>query len=72
MMQRLITPRSFSFERAAQLLSAEEKNADRISFSGIVSQDIDVEPGDLFVALPGQNVHGSQFIEKARSRGAVA
>jgi UDP-N-acetylmuramoyl-L-alanyl-D-glutamate--2,6-diaminopimelate ligase len=72
MMQRLITTPSLSLDRAAQLLSVQVKNAQDISFSGIVAQDGDVEPGDLFLALPGQNVHGSQFIESARSRGAVA
>ncbi len=31
-----------------------------------------VEPGDLFVALPGSHVHGGSFEAEAASRGAVA
>ena len=71
-MQRLVTAPSLTLDRAAQLLSAEVMNSQEIAFTGIVAQDGDVEPGDLFLALPGHNVHGSKFIENARSRGAVA
>ena len=31
-----------------------------------------VEPGDLFVAVPGSRADGRQFIAEALSRGAVA
>jgi len=34
--------------------------------------DREVEPGALFVALPGQHSHGAQFAQGARDRGAVA
>lgn len=72
MIERLITPYTFTFDQAAHLLSAELKNPQNISFSGIVAQDGDVEPGDLFLALPGQNVHGAKFIDNAAEKGAVA
>jgi UDP-N-acetylmuramoyl-L-alanyl-D-glutamate--2,6-diaminopimelate ligase len=72
MMQRLINPLSLTFDQAARLLSAEVKNSQVISFSGVISQDSDVEPGDLFLALPGEKVHGAEFIAKAEKLGAVA
>ncbi len=71
-MQRLINPHTLTLDQAARLLSAEVKNSQEISFSGVVSQDSDVEPGDLFLALPGKKVHGAEFIEKAKKLGAVA
>jgi len=42
------------------------------SINGICSDSRAVEIGDLFVALPGANHHGADFIEGALSRGAVA
>jgi UDP-N-acetylmuramoyl-L-alanyl-D-glutamate--2,6-diaminopimelate ligase len=40
--------------------------------AGIVYDSRRVTPGMVFVALPGQNVDGHQFIAEAISRGAVA
>ncbi|PPF14250.1 UDP-N-acetylmuramoyl-L-alanyl-D-glutamate--2,6-diaminopimelate ligase [Rathayibacter rathayi] len=40
--------------------------------SGVTLIASDVEPGDLFVALPGVNRHGAEFVEQAASRGAAA
>lgn len=40
-------------------------------FSGITSDSRSVENGDLFVALPGSNVHGATFIDQVVSSGAV-
>lgn len=40
--------------------------------SGLTSRAQEIEPGDLFIALPGQNVHGASFSHTAQSRGAVA
>ena len=31
-----------------------------------------VEPGDLFLAIPGERVDGHQFVGEALQRGAVA
>ncbi|MGI9371633.1 MAG: UDP-N-acetylmuramoyl-L-alanyl-D-glutamate--2,6-diaminopimelate ligase [Hyphomicrobiales bacterium] len=39
---------------------------------GITSDSRDVEPGYLFAALPGVNVDGAKFIDKAFENGAVA
>lgn len=40
--------------------------------SGVTLSTDDVRPGDLFVALPGRNHHGAQFVEAAVAAGAVA
>jgi UDP-N-acetylmuramoyl-L-alanyl-D-glutamate--2,6-diaminopimelate ligase len=39
---------------------------------GVSMASTDVEPGDLFVAVPGLKVHGARFAGEAASRGAVA
>ena len=45
--------------------------ADR-TFTGVTMSSGDVEPGDLFVAVPGLKVHGARFAADAVARGAVA
>ena len=43
-----------------------------LEISGVVQSASEVEPGDLFIALPGSKHHGIEFIDEAISRGAVA
>ena len=43
-----------------------------VSVTGITSNSKDVKPGDVFVALPGQRVHGLDFATDAIAQGAVA
>lgn len=45
---------------------------DGVEVSGITVRASEVEPGDVFVGLPGVHVHGAQFAADARERGAVA
>lgn len=40
--------------------------------SAVVTDSREVEPGDLFVALPGERVDGHDFVAAAFQRGAVA
>jgi UDP-N-acetylmuramoyl-L-alanyl-D-glutamate--2,6-diaminopimelate ligase len=40
--------------------------------TGVVSDNRVVQPGDLFVALPGAHAHGVRFAADAIARGAVA
>jgi len=42
------------------------------TFTGVTMSSGDVEPGDLFVAVPGLKVHGARFVGDALARGAVA
>jgi UDP-N-acetylmuramoyl-L-alanyl-D-glutamate--2,6-diaminopimelate ligase len=39
---------------------------------GLNSDSRRIEPGDIFFALPGHNVHGNQFVADAVKRGALA
>ncbi len=43
-----------------------------VQITGVTHSDLDVEPGDLFIAMPGANHHGAEFAAKAISKGAVA
>lgn len=42
------------------------------TFTSITSDSRQVRPGDLFVAQPGEHVHGIRFASQAREAGAVA
>ena len=43
-----------------------------IAFSGVTLNSRDVQPGDLFIALPGSKFHGASFAQDVISGGAVA
>jgi UDP-N-acetylmuramoyl-tripeptide--D-alanyl-D-alanine ligase len=43
-----------------------------VDINGVVVDSRKVKPGALFVALPGENVDGHQFVADAFQRGAVA
>nr|WP_241429236.1 UDP-N-acetylmuramoyl-L-alanyl-D-glutamate--2,6-diaminopimelate ligase [Agrococcus sp. ARC_14] len=45
---------------------------DGVEVSGITNDSSDVQPGDLFAALPGAKRHGAEFAVGAVERGAVA
>ena len=70
-MIRPLAPFTATLENAAQLVGASLKGAS-LSFTGITHVDSEVEPGDLFIAVPGARVHGATFIDSAMKRGAVA
>lgn len=40
--------------------------------TGLTMSSNQVQVGDLFIALPGEKVHGAQFIQQAVAQGAVA
>ncbi len=68
---------SLNLLEVAQLVSAENLEADStalkgIEITGVVHSDSEVIPGDIFLAIPGAKVHGSDFIDSAVARGAVA
>ncbi|WP_292991054.1 UDP-N-acetylmuramoyl-L-alanyl-D-glutamate--2,6-diaminopimelate ligase [Mycobacterium sp.] len=43
-----------------------------LQITGVTLRAQDVEPGDLFAALPGAATHGARFFPEAVERGAVA
>ena len=49
-----------------------EVELSRIEITGVTHNDSQVEPGDLFIAIPGANRHGAEFAMSAVSKGAVA
>jgi UDP-N-acetylmuramoyl-L-alanyl-D-glutamate--2,6-diaminopimelate ligase len=67
---------TLSLSKIAQSSSATslgaEKDLAEIFITGLVVSDLEVLPGDLFIALPGAKHHGAEFAAAARSRGAVA
>ncbi len=71
-MIRPFNPFVLKLEAASKLLNAREKNFSNVEFTGITHNDSDVQPGDLFIALPGAKVHGGEFINSAIAKGAVA
>lgn len=45
---------------------------ENIDVSGITLTNKDVQPGDIFVGMPGAKVHGAKFVDAAIEAGAVA
>ena len=60
-------------KQLAQWCGGELRPAEAVgTISGIQHDSRAVQPGDLFVALPGERVDGHDFVENARKAGAVA
>jgi UDP-N-acetylmuramoyl-L-alanyl-D-glutamate--2,6-diaminopimelate ligase len=52
--------------------STSERDLAKVLATGITHSDSDVQPGDLFIAMPGTKRHGAEFAANAQKRGAVA
>jgi len=52
--------------------SVDRLRLDALRASGVELDSRLVQPGDLFVALPGRTVHGAQHVAQAIAQGAVA
>ncbi|UOW00214.1 UDP-N-acetylmuramoyl-L-alanyl-D-glutamate--2,6-diaminopimelate ligase [Agrococcus sp. SCSIO52902] len=50
----------------------ERDDLDGVEVTGITIDSSDVQPGDIFAALPGAHRHGAEFAAGAVERGAVA
>lgn len=57
--------------QAASLLTIDT-DAPEITFAGVSIDSRSLQPGNLFIALPGERVDGHDFIEIAREKGAAA
>jgi len=57
--------------QAAQVLGAKLVGSD-VLFTAVSSDSRTVAPGDLFIALQGENFDGSEFVAGAAQSGAVA
>jgi UDP-N-acetylmuramoyl-L-alanyl-D-glutamate--2,6-diaminopimelate ligase len=49
-----------------------EADLSKIEISGVTHNDSQVEPGDLFIAMPGAKRHGAEFAMRAIEKGALA
>ncbi|HEX7835355.1 MAG TPA: Mur ligase domain-containing protein, partial [Pseudolysinimonas sp.] len=45
---------------------------DAVEVTGVTVRTTEVQPGDLFAAIPGKNAHGASFAADAAAAGAVA
>jgi UDP-N-acetylmuramoyl-tripeptide--D-alanyl-D-alanine ligase len=57
--------------QAATALQARQSGAD-VRFSAVSTDTRTIQPGDLFIALKGENFDGSKFVADALKAGAVA
>ncbi|MGE3193692.1 MAG: Mur ligase family protein [Microbacteriaceae bacterium] len=65
------TPRSLA--RLVEDFGLEHRgDLDGVEVTGVTVRTNEVQPGDLFAALPGKNVHGASFAQDAGAAGAVA
>src|ERR1700685_548140 len=59
-----------TLNKLANFLGAKLLTTDAV-FSGVTLKSHNVEPGDLFLALPGAKHHGATFASEVKVRGAV-
>jgi len=61
----------FPLEVASNPGDANHRTHLATAITGIASDNRDVEPGEMFAALPGLQVHGAKFATDATTRGAT-
>jgi UDP-N-acetylmuramoyl-L-alanyl-D-glutamate--2,6-diaminopimelate ligase len=67
---RHVPPRSL--HAVAQLLRQPGPDSADVAVTGVTHDSRQVQPGDLYAALPGAKLHGAAFIAQAAEAGAVA
>ena len=74
MRSNLLSEYSLALSEVINLIGISDADLERnnLSITGITLDSNDVIQGDLFVALPGANSHGSKFIDSAVANGAIA
>jgi len=61
----------FTLSQWANWLNCEAPSVD-ISFTGVSTDSRTLAPGELFVALKGEQFDGHDYIQQAKARGAIA
>ena len=61
-----------TIESIAAMVNATFQGEASVVVSGLTQSSVQVQPGDLFIALPGDKFHGADFAADAISKGAVA
>lgn len=71
---RPISQRTRTIAELLRFLSLENSLGEIVetNFSGVTSNSTLIEPGDLFIAMPGVKSHGARFVKDSIARGAVA
>ena len=74
MRSNLLSEYSLALSEVINLIGISDADLERnnLSITVITLDSNDVIQGDLFVALPGANSHGSKFIDSAVANGAIA
>ena len=71
-MSRTIEEFNRTVESVAAIANATLSGDGATVITGLTHSSNDVQEGDLFIALPGEKVHGADFASDAVARGAVA
>ena len=71
-MSRPIEEFKRTVESVAAIANATFTGDNTTVVTGLTLSSKDVQEGDLFIALPGENAHGADFAADAIARGAVA
>ena len=65
-------PHRVSFAALAEILGfSPDKGFERVEVTGVSMNTGDLQPGDVFFAMPGLKTHGAHFARKALELGAV-
>jgi UDP-N-acetylmuramoyl-L-alanyl-D-glutamate--2,6-diaminopimelate ligase len=65
-------PRATSLVQVCAELDLDRGETPDVMVTGVTLDSRDVRPGDLFIALSGERVHGASFVRDAAAAGAVA
>lgn len=71
-MTRPIKEISKSIQSVSLVTNTELKGDGSVIITGLSHSSKSIQPGDLFIALPGTNFHGANFANDAIEKGAVA
>jgi UDP-N-acetylmuramoyl-L-alanyl-D-glutamate--2,6-diaminopimelate ligase len=61
-----------NLEAIRAVIDGEISGDGSIQVNGLSQSSKEIQPGDLFIALPGENFHGADFSADAVAKGAVA
>lgn len=70
-MQRTINEFNKSISQIATIANATFIGDGSTMITGLTVASSQVQAGDLFIALPGEKVHGASFVQEAIKKGAV-
>lgn len=63
---------NMTLSQLAKLLSLPQPEKGDLNFNGLCIDSRRLEPGNLFIALPGERVDGHDYLDEAKRKGAAA